>query len=30
MYADASLNRKMLYPFEKPLEEAMTKFEESI
>jgi hypothetical protein len=28
MYADASLNRKMLYPFEKPLEEAMTKFEQ--
>ena len=28
MYTDASANRKMLYPFEQPLEEAMTKFEE--
>jgi hypothetical protein len=28
MYADADANVKMLYPFEKPLEEAMTKFEE--
>jgi hypothetical protein len=28
MYADANANVKMLYPFEKPLEEAMTKFEE--
>jgi hypothetical protein len=27
MYTDASLNRRMLHPFEKPLEEAMTKFE---
>jgi len=27
MYADANANVKMLYPFEKPLEEAMTKFE---
>jgi hypothetical protein len=24
MYTDASLNRRMLHPFEKPLEEAMT------
>jgi len=27
MYTDASLNIRMLHPFEKPLEEAMTKFE---